>query len=224
MKKYGTLAQQGLVIQPDRTIVGKNDGTLTGDVRFKVDSANEGLLPGINSQHPDDKRLLLHTHKITKKTGKASLIDCSYFGLASDPTDKILQHPGSAGRDPIETHENFTSFAGSPDDPKNGARFDEQSGQFLGFFDPEEDELFGVRSYYVPDTSVYLSYWTYSVPRLTKLFSTKSSIPGVKKPPNVKNFLLIGLPYRQVGGASIYQVTEQWLGSGPKGWSKKIYK
>jgi len=41
------------------------------------------------------------------------------------------------------------------------------------------------------------------------------------KPPNVKNYLLVDMPYRVQG--SLYQVTEQYIGSAKGGWNKTIY-
>jgi len=103
----------------------------------------------------------------------------------------------------------------------NGAKFDDDTGEFLGFFDQSIKDLFGVMHYLVPSTMVSLTYWQSTVPSLNKRMSIKSSISGFRKPTDVKNFLLLDIPYRQIG--SFYQVTEQYLGSGPDGWSTKIY-
>ena len=102
----------------------------------------------------------------------------------------------------------------------NGARFDPATGEFLGFFDSSNDK-FGVRSYIVPNVMVYLSYWTFRRPAVRNLMSIESSLSGVIKPPNVKNWLLVGMPYREIG--KLYQVTEQYMGSGSKGWDRDIY-
>ena len=41
------------------------------------------------------------------------------------------------------------------------------------------------------------------------------------KPPNVKNYLLVDMPYRTQG--NLYQVTEQYMGSSSGGWNRTIY-
>jgi hypothetical protein len=46
-------------------------------------------------------------------------------------------------------------------------------------------------------------------------------IPDLIKPPNVKDFLLIGLPYKKIG--NLFQVTLQILGSGEDGWNQNVY-
>lgn len=217
IKSKGSLATSGLVVLPNRKIVTKNDGTMTGTVSFKVDRSNEDLLPVIQEVHPDDGRLELFQRDVTRTTLDTTTMSGSYFGIISDPTPKIVQHPGGGGRDPIETHPDFATFGVAA----NGAAFDPDNDEFLGFFDKAIVEFYGVRSYLVPNVTVNLSYWTYKTPSLRKLMSIQSVIPDVRKPPNVADWLLVGMPYRQVG--SLYQITEQWMGSGPNGWSQTVY-
>jgi len=217
IKHKGSLEKTGLVVLPDRKIVTKNDGTMQGTVNFKVDRNNEALLPLLESAHPDDGRLELFQRDVTRKTLKTTIMSGSYFGILSDPTPKIVQHPGSGGRDPIETHPDFADFGTEA----NGAVFDDDTQEFKGFFDKAKTEFYGVRSYLVPNITVNLSYWTYKTPVLRKLMTIKTHLKEVRKPPNVKNWLLTAMPYRQVG--SLFQVTEQWMGSGPNGWSETIY-
>lgn len=219
-KEHGFLRRNGLQIQPDRKIIGKNDGTLEGSIEWVVDRDNEHLLPQIYSAHPDDPRLLVYHQEIVRNMAGKSTLTCQYMGISSDPTPRIIQFPSASGQDPIETHENFGEFAGDKDNPMNGARFDPATGEFLGFFDSSNDK-FGVRSYIVPNVMVYLSYWTFRRPAVRNLMSIESSLSGVIKPPNVKNWLLVGMPYREIG--KLYQVTEQYMGSGSKGWDRDIY-
>jgi hypothetical protein len=112
-------------------------------------------------------------------------------------------------------------LAGSQSDPKNGAQFDNETGEFLGFFDPSIADLFGAEYYLSASTAVSLTYWQNSTPSLRRRMSIVSSVPGFRKPSDCKNFLLLDFPYRQIG--PFYQVTELYLGSGPNGWSKQLY-
>lgn len=211
----------GVAMQADRSIVEKNDGTLEGGIRFECDRAHIANLPGMGAAHADDSRLELYNRSITyHRMGKVSM-EASYFGLVSSKTDPILSYTPNTDREAITTHERFVEFAGTKDNPKNGARFDPETGEFLGFFDPSIEDLFAADFYFTPSTSVSLSYWQRNAPSLSRRMSIRASVPGFRKPPDVKDFLLLDMPYRQVG--SFYQVTELFLGSGPKGWSKTIY-
>jgi hypothetical protein len=145
----------------------------------------------------------------------------SYFGLVSKKTDPIISYNPNTNKEPLETHPDFQTFAGTQASPINGAMFDPETGAFLGFFNPAIKELYGATGYLVPSTMLSLTYWQDSVPNLKRRMSIMKEIKGFKKPPDVKDFLLLDMPYRQVG--NFYQVTEQILGSGPLGWSKKIY-
>lgn len=211
----------GIAIQPDRTITEKNDGTLEGIVNFECDRADFLSLPQMGAAHPDDHRLELYNRDITYSTlGKVKLSG-AYFGLVARKTEPVLAYTPNTDRDPIETHPLFDTFAGTKASPINGAKFDKQTGEFLGFFNQAIKDLFGAKYYLVPSTMVALTYWTSVAPSLSKRMTIIQSVPGFRKPPDVKDFLLLDMPYRQIG--SFYQVTEQIMGSGPLGWSKKIY-
>jgi hypothetical protein len=222
LKTKGNLRSRGLVIQPNRKIIEANDYSLTATVIFEADQANKAAFPHLLSSHPDDTRLLLHTREFTFLTTNRMQMVASYIGISMDPTPYVVQWPGNNGRDAIETHPNFEDFAGTSGDEKNGAKFDEETGEFLGFFDSSVPEFFGVRSYIVPNPVVNITYWTYRTPQVSREGTIRSSTPsGVRKPSQVKDWLILGIPYRQVG--ALYQVTEQLMGSGPNGWSKEIY-
>lgn len=146
---------------------------------------------------------------------------CDFIGIRFDPTPAKIDFPGGTCTEPIETHERFTEFAGTPSSPntQNGAYFDPTSGEFVNFTSGTKR---GLRSYYAPHTVVNRSYWTWRVPQARRIArEIVGGLPGVVVPSSVRNFLLIGLPYRQVG--SLFAVTETWLGSGPNGWDRDIY-
>jgi len=145
----------------------------------------------------------------------------SYFGLVSSKTDPILSYTPNTNQEPITSHPNFETFAGTKLAPLNGAQFDADTGEFLGFYDQSITDLFGVSFYLVPTTLLSLSYWTSDVPKLGRRMTRRASIPGFKKPADVKEFLVMDYPYRQVG--NFYQVTELIMGSGPNGFSTILY-
>jgi len=211
----------GIAIQPDYELVEKNDGTIEGQVIFECDISRIGNLPQLSNPHPRDNRCECYNRAITYGRLNKVKLTASYFGLTSAKTDPILSYTPNTNQDPVTSHPDFETFAGNRDSPENGAKFDEDTGEFLGFFDPSIKDLFGAEFYLVPATLLSLTYWTRNIPSLSRRMSRKSSVPGFRKPPDVKEFLILDTPYRQVG--SFYQVTEQIMGSGPNGFSSILY-
>jgi len=225
IKKHGNAAEHyadGVVIQPNYSLTEKNDGTIEGNVTFLTDMDHFANLPRMKAPHPRESRCEIYNRDITYLPLRKVQLVASYFGLISNKTEPVLAYTPNTDKEPIETHPLFEEFAGTKASPKNGAKFDDETGEFLGFYDQAIKDLFGAAHYLVPATMVSLTYWQSSVPSLTKRMSIKASIPGFRKPSDVKNFLLLDIPYRQIG--SFYQCTEQYLGSGPNGFSIKIYK
>lgn len=211
----------GLTLQSDWTINEDENGLLSGELTWIGDFAYRFSLPWNGSLHPYDARLTAYARNITRIRADRVRGTLKYIGVTSDPTPKFIEHPGGSGQDPIQTHPDFAGFAGTPETPLNGAVFDEDTEEFIGFTDPGND-LAGVESYIVPSVMVNLTYYTHYVPELRQVGRRYYGwIPDLNKPPNVRNWLLVGSPYRKVG--NLFQVTEQLLGSGPNGWNRKIY-
>ena len=211
----------GVAILPDYSLTEKNDGTIDGNVVFECDIANVANLPQIGAPHPRDSRAECYNREITFLGLRKVRLTASYFGLVSGKTKSIISYSPNTDKNAIETHPDFEAFAGDKDTPKNGAEFDQETGEFFGFFDPSKKGFFGARNYLFPSTMISLTYWQNSVPSLNRRMSIRNSVPGFRKPSDVKDFLLLDIPYRQVG--SFYQVTEQYLGSGPDGFNKAFY-
>ena len=211
----------GVAIQPNFSLTEKNDGTIEGQVVFVCDITKFNNLPQMGSVHPREPRCELYNREITYQGLYKVQMTGSYFGLVSKKTDPILSYIPNTNQEPITSHPSFTTFAGTLAAPLNGAKFDADTGEFLGFYDQTITDLFGVQFYLVPATMLSLSYWTSDVPSLSRRMTRKSSIPGFKKPSDIKEFLVLDYPYRQVG--NFYQVTEQIMGSGPNGFSTTLY-
>lgn len=224
-KTFGHLQERGLVIQPDRTIEESNDFSLRGSVEYEVTLANQALLPGIHSFHPDNPALLMHSYSRKKTRSGVIKQSSQYIGIESDPTPYIVQWPGNNSREPLETHPDFeTELAGTNGAALNGALFESTTGEFQGFFDPEVKDLYGSRSYITPSPILNLSWWTYKLPDTSNEGKILTKLPKgvkVKGSENIKDWLILGIPYREVG--FLYNVTMQLMGSGPNGWSQKIY-
>lgn len=207
-----------LLLQQDWEIVEAEDNSLRATLIYKGDRTNESRAPRLNDRIFTGDPLFCFERRRQYNKLQLLTVQCDFIGIARDPTPYKTEFPGGSGTEPIESHPNFTLFAGTPENPKPGVEFDE-NGVFLGFTTGSKR---GITSYIVPDVRVNLNYWTFRVPngkRITKEIA--SSLPGVTSNPTVRDYLLIGLVYRQFG--QLYQVTEQWLGSGPLGWNREIY-
>lgn len=210
-----------ITLQPDWEVDEDEHGLLTGTVTYEGDWAYRHLIPALGSLHRYDRRLTCYGRTLKQLRAEKVRGTLKYIGITGDPTAMFIEHPGGSGQDPIETHPDFADFAGTPGSPLNGAYFDPDSDAFVGFTDPTND-LAGVSAYIVPSVMINLSFYTHYIPQLSnvgKLYNW--SIPNLIRPPNVRNFLLIGMPYRQIG--NLFQVTHQVLGSGPNGWNRTLY-
>lgn len=208
-----------LLLQPDWTILESEDNSLRATLFYKGDRRNAASAPIIGDQLFTGHTMYCYERRLTYNRLQQLSVQCDYIGIERDPSPYKVEFPGGSGTEPIESHPNFAFFAGTPANPKNGAIFDENTNEFLGFGDGNKQ---GVRSYIVPDVRVNLNYWTFRTPngrRVTKEISYR--LPDVVPNSTVLNYLLIGLVYRKFG--ELFQVTEQWLGSGPRGWDRQIY-
>lgn len=208
-------------LQPDSEITVDDYGVMRGTAVFEFPAALAPILtPALNiSRHPKEPRLTCYEVSLKYSKLQTAVATAQYIGLLYDPSLPKIEFAGGSGQDPIETHPDFVDFAGTPEDPQNGATFDENTGEFIGFTEPGNFQ--GVRSYIVPSVIVNYSYYTSSAPSLASVGRIFGGVPGFRRPPNVRNFLLVGMPYRQT--ANIYFVTEQYLGSGERGWNREIY-
>lgn len=219
--KKGTLNE--LKPQPGWEIVESDDDTIRATLVYEGDWNLRSTAPTKGSRFPFTEPLVCFERRQKRLGTEKVEITCDFIGISSDPTPFKIEYPGGSATEAIETHPNFSRFAGTPQQPKNGALFDPETEEFLGFTDPE-NRKYGTRSYYVPNVIVNVSYWSWRVPQARRIArEVKASLPNVLVPGSVKNFLLIGLPYRQVVG-KLYAITEQWLGSGELGWDSDIYR
>jgi hypothetical protein len=211
-----------LTLQTGSEVSEDENGLLTGTCVYEGDIAYSGAVPRIGQLHPYDLRLSVYKRQTARLGLNKIRATLNYIGVARDPTPMFIEHPGGSGQDPIQTHPKFTDFAGTPASPKNGALFDAENGDFVGFTN-SNSKFFGTTSYIVPSVMVNLTFYTHYVPDLGYVGEPYDwSVPNLIRPPNVRDFLLLGMPYRQIG--NLFQVTHQILGSGPDGWNRSIYK
>lgn len=240
-------------MQPGRTIIEKEDGTLEGQVVWKikddditplnVDSSN--ALPIVatgdgqpGDAHPDDDRLECYDRAIVFGPGGIITCTASYFGIVAvtaGKTDPVLTFSGGISTEPIETHPDFEDFGGTIDSPKNGATFDSSTGEFVGFTEFTEigeaskntatkSNYHGINSYLVPLTNVTIAYWQNKVPFPKKLAVVYDYIPNITSFRKPKGVKNYLLINQSIRQVgNFYQITEEYYGSGEDGWNKTIY-
>ena len=222
-KNHGTIP--GLVRQPGRTLVLKQDGSATGQVKYRCEAGSAfGLAPSIGSPHPDSAQVLCYNTSITILENEIAEITCDYLGIFRDPTIYQIEFIGNVGEEPIETHKDFVSkIGGTAASPKNAAKFDLETREFIGFPADAPSDLGGVRGYLNPASTVRISWFTKNAPTagLFDLGSIRNPPGNVPKPPDSRNWLKTNWSRRDFG--LIFQITEEYTASGKKGWNRLIY-
>ncbi len=213
-----------LELQAGWTLSEDFTNTLSGSATFTV-KKSEALTrpPKFGQSHPYSKAARIIAITLV---GDASTYhyDVQYFGLTANPSRPVYSFYSSLSEEPIETHPNFSEFAGDPDTPKNNAVFD-KDGLFLGFGDGAGDDLTGVRGYLTGSPSVRKTWFT------TKVFEgledigdtrriNKGEIPGISEQTNALKTNWSSRPI----GLDYYEVTEEFLLSGIGGWNPVIYE
>jgi len=211
------------VRQPGSKLRYKQDGSIEGVLILEGDRTFRSLAPGIDSSHPDDSRALCYDVEIEDlKSDKIRAI-ASYIGVASDPTPWFKAGQGSLDKESLLTHPKFVSeMAGTPDAPLNSAKFDPETGEFLGFPADAGNNLGGMDSWFVPSVVWTFTRWTYREPTFTEMGKIDNTPVPVKRPPNLVNFLAGPKNYSQIG--RLYQERLEYWGSGERGWNEIAYR
>lgn len=221
IKKRGDSSK--LHIQQGSELDYEQDGLIRGQIILEGDVQFRSSVPERDSAHPDEPRAFCYHRKITKLSLKRIRAVCSYIGLEHDPTDFLVECIGRLDREPIDTHKDFVSrIGGKLGAEKNGAVFDEITGAFLAFPATAGKDLAGVESYLHPGVNIRRTYWTARVPSTRIMGRIVSRPRDMILPADVRNMLVGPVTYRQVG--RLFQVSEEQLGSGERGWNTVIYR
>lgn len=217
----------GLIRQTGDTLEQQEDGTWVGTVRYQCRWTNALYrAPRRNSaRHPDFPALLCNGCQISRlKPGLVAELRATYKGLfgPEDPPDDELGNSTeevliSTSEAPIETHPDFVELiAGTKAAPLNKAIFDDAS-KFLGF--GSGSAFAGVESFLIPTTTYRKSTPSRFRPSSLADVGTIRNAPIAA--PLGGNWLFTGRTWSRDGG--VYQVVEEYLASGPKGWDPIVY-
>ncbi len=234
VKKQGKIVSDNgkpYLMQPDRQITIKADGSAEGTVAYECDKADVLFLPKARSAHPDEPSLVAHQIAITFMGLEKVRAVYSYIGLTAEYSEdnNSIEMDVSCDQVPIQTHPDFKDFAGTPEEPAEGAIWVDattgeptkksKNAEFRGW---SSGEFMGLETYLIPRPVVRKSYLRRSAPSMTEVGTIVDKIPGVTNPPGIKNWFCLGSSFVEVGG--VFRCTEEFKGSPAPGWNKKVYK
>ena len=190
-------------------------------------AAAGNYLPAIGkSAHPIWADLFCKSTGLKREKGGA-IITAIYEGSEmnwnseDDANERMIEVSCTMREEPIETHPDFASWAGTPKAPL-GAIFDDD-GRFTGWNVNNEvgNEMKGIKSYLVPSYAGSINYISRGKPSLSGI----GKIGGGTGLPSVggkRQWMNTGISYQSIADGK-FKVTETYLLSGPNGWNKKVY-
>lgn len=210
--------------------------------RVKIYSLSTLVTPTIGALlNRDGNTLSLTNFSISRKDGLATLTET--FTGADITTPDVYEVTASTSEEPIASHPAFTAtttgFASSivsaaggivteGTGGSGGAIFN-ADGAFVEFSKNATNNFFGVQSFLSPRISYKRTYSKTTVPtiggKVSFIFATPAGNPPVIA--TGRNWLLAGVSWQnngnQLTSSGQYQVTEDYISSGPSGWNNAIY-
>lgn len=174
------------------------------------------------SRHPDFANLICSEVSAVRESPGIARVSATYTGKpdgtsnagGTGKSEPIEELGYGVRQEAIETHPDFNDWKAASRAIVDG------DGQFKGFV--AGDDLFGVDSFLSPG-GTYTRRYTQttkptSITTVGKIVGTPTGAPTTNSP---YNWLKGGVTWTRRGG--IFEVTESWLLSGPRGWSSDIY-
>ena len=189
---------------------------ISAAVKIPVDQVASAL-QAVGAAHPNFPRMAIDraTYRFTDG-GAFALVTYVYAGVLSRLPEPTFELNGALSQEPIQTHPDFATLAGTPQAPANGAIFDED-GAFATF---GPGPLAGATSYLAPGAEWSRISFSFQRPNLNNLGKIGSP-PG--NPPTLAGHdWLVGPPNAMKRGG-VWQLREPWILSGPNGWSPLVY-
>lgn len=181
--------------------------------------------------HPQFPQMLL-----TKRSGSRSepgwwTVGYSFEGYMFQLPDPVYELNASLSQEPIQTHEDWTTIAGTPSAPLNGAIFvdpdtgwrSEKSNAVWKEFSNEggANPKAGIDSYLEPGAEWRETRFESSRPTSLRSVGTIDSPAGDAPSLSGRDWLVWSESYVRRGG--VYQVATTWKLSGRNGWDSDIY-
>lgn len=236
MALFGT---SGAVKLPGARYTFERNGLATYDVKYKVASGSSAILQQ-GQEAEDYSNVVLVSGSIIHTGDDCDTVELElhYEGKDTSHTDPLftsdLTLDIASSQEPIDSHPNFLNFAGTPDSPLNGAKYDPNDGRFL-FFQAEDpatsgklNTYAGVRSYNEPIQVVSQSRIDTEWPDedefslLGKIIESDyldSQIPSLS---GDRNWIYTGIRIRSIGNV-YFEVTRTAALSGRRKWIDAIY-
>lgn len=243
---------KGLALEDPGEMSVAIDGIATCTAVFRIPVADWSKLPGAGLKHPVFTTLQGVRFKISIK-GVYAYSSVEYEGVSPikmgdmaegiyTPTYELVR---GLSEDPIDTHPWFDKIAGTATDPKNGAIFynaglgnagwawsgtpasEDKGYLFHGFSVTGEDgkpnPFAKMEVYLNPSKMTWRKSWiAHSRPAGSNAGKITSNpegpAPALKSP---QNWMNMGNTSTQRG--SVFQCTEEWMASGPRGWNDTVY-
>jgi hypothetical protein len=231
-RKYG--AANGAILGHAGEIHVSREGLWTGSCRYRVPKGRYDLMPKIGSVHPYAEFLFVEKLRVIYTEGLWTVL-CEYAGASftsSGVTDATYELSPGTGSEPIEIHPEFDEFAGTPSAPNEDNKplfrdpvtgfpsTDDEVAEFDRF--QSGSPLYGVKSYICQNNTVWTKRWTQKNKPEDEPLKVVSSPPGpAPEYGGAYNWLQYPVAYSVRG--NVYSCSQNWLSSGPKGWSTVIY-
>lgn len=230
VKRKGIMTGTAEVSQANSTLNITAEGVAQITARIKTDTSN--ILNALNAYppgtpHPTFTTLLSREYgAITMKGGIAEL-EIIFRGYTSPLPDPVWTVSTSTGEENIRTSPNWTDIV-----TLAGAGYiQDENGAFVEFTSPAE--LAGVETFLGPKTIVTRSWVTTQFP-----YDLVKTVGNIDTPPTGgpsgwseilnmtspgENWLKLSFDAEDLGDKAAYLIREQWMKSGPAGFSDTIY-
>lgn len=207
---------------------GKTEDAETAYNLIKLGADYQQLLP----TDPNYTGLTLEEKDLVFDEADIATLNLAWEGYTEEvlppPFWQIIRTPSE---EPIDAHPRFASdIGGTAANPKNGAKFDDDTGVFLGFPSGSSSGLAGVSKYLAEKLVIRKEYISLTKP------ADNFEIPIIRAPtigpqdrglnilPSIPlgwNWLQTDLVYGRRG--KIWEVSEEYTASGANGWNRIIY-
>lgn len=192
--------------------------------------------PLIFSDHPYYQHTVLSEKKITREEGDIGLLSLKYEGL--DPAYQgelplpVYEFIRGNSSEPIDTHPNFDvaqtgypgAIGGHSGASENSAYFDPASGIFVNFPTNAGNNLAGTQAYLAATMTFKKTYLDFSPPASLDLPLIQDPPSGAPFPHFTGGQTWLYLQQTWTRRGAVYEISQEWLASGPQGWNTYIYK